>query len=925
MFPKIKNILASVLALIMLSSVVVITPLVGAEEKGGTGALQRTVNTYDDGFFKVYEKRTYQDGKESISICYDDGSNIDFCSGTKIPIAETEDEKGNKTNAVLFEEAKSYSWQWPRIFRIYSFDGKDNFNGKFTPKATTMYKIKLKYKVEAFPAYSSAALQLWSPNMGLGNPSRTILVNELCSIKEKSDGWLTAQATFAVGANAYPLAIAFVSTNESDVKDTKVFVDDIEVEEIENTARITYDSKGGNALAPTLFLPESDSPNLSIPKKNNSIFEGWYLDDSLTKPYNYDVMPKTDITLYAKWSAVPTEQTSINTGFEKSEYTDGTAVYTNGKKSPDDVNPLEDTNISDNTSTRHVTWFNEDAVNAALGEGYLKFENKDDVITQNALRLHSVAVLNSDGTPFKMISGKRYHIKYDGYFTANSISVVVATSTQTPAGGIEKSNYVSEFSFEKRSLALDDFEVGEWGTPEKYIIAQSTGNVYLLQYGGKGEDFVCIDNLVIEESPANETVKVSYYQKDKKTLIGERIGRAGDLLLGVNVPAVTARRKFDGWKVKTTVGSYKKDTFYSSCYFPDTDISLYVSDAATGTVPEHPYTEIDWSKDVVVDFEGDGCKKFYDYTMAPSENKYVNIESEEEAHTGSGSLQFYKVGHWMDQYFRRFPLYLEDSPVNRVWLEPNSNYKLTYYLRLEAVGTANIYTVLFNDTENFKMSSYEIVHENFVTEADDFDNFGKWVKVEQSFRTEEEETFLGIVMYGGYTTCAFDDFVITKLSDITVTFDSNGGSEVDPIEQLNHSLVFQPKPPTKENFVFAGWFADKELTNAFDFINTVVTEDTTLYAKWDVAPPEPAKKYKTLYNESSEEQDVENKDADPLIKNQLQFSQAKKEKTSANESTGTANAENNALLWWIFGIIAALVVVAGLIIVLLVVKRKKSA
>jgi len=37
--------------------------------------------------------------------------------------------------------------------------------------------------------------------------------------------------------------------------------------------------------------------------------------------------------------------------------------------------------------------------------------------------------------------------------------------------------------------------------------------------------------------------------------------------------------------------------------------------------------------------------------------------------------------------------------------------------------------------------------------------------------------------------------------------------------------------PTKPGHTFGGWYADEELTTAFNFA-TAITGDTTLYAKW---------------------------------------------------------------------------------------------
>ena len=76
---------------------------------------------------------------------------------------------------------------------------------------------------------------------------------------------------------------------------------------------------------------------------------------------------------------------------------------------------------------------------------------------------------------------------------------------------------------------------------------------------------------------------------------------------------------------------------------------------------------------------------------------------------------------------------------------------------------------------------------------------------------------------------------------VTVTFDTNGGSQVDPQTIEKNSTVLRPDDPVKEGFVFTGWYIDKECTEKFDF-DALITEDLTIYAGWDKQqlPEDPA-------------------------------------------------------------------------------------
>nr|WP_283945898.1 InlB B-repeat-containing protein [Paenibacillus amylolyticus] len=68
----------------------------------------------------------------------------------------------------------------------------------------------------------------------------------------------------------------------------------------------------------------------------------------------------------------------------------------------------------------------------------------------------------------------------------------------------------------------------------------------------------------------------------------------------------------------------------------------------------------------------------------------------------------------------------------------------------------------------------------------------------------------------------------------TLTFNSNGGSEVTEQTVSYGDKVIVPAVPTKAGYTFAGWYTDSGLSQSFDFDNTTVTTDITLYAKWTV-------------------------------------------------------------------------------------------
>lgn len=70
-----------------------------------------------------------------------------------------------------------------------------------------------------------------------------------------------------------------------------------------------------------------------------------------------------------------------------------------------------------------------------------------------------------------------------------------------------------------------------------------------------------------------------------------------------------------------------------------------------------------------------------------------------------------------------------------------------------------------------------------------------------------------------------------KKVNFTVSFINPDGTAIYTESVLNGKTVAKPAAPTKENYVFGGWYADAGCTAEFNFGNPI-TKNTTVYAKW---------------------------------------------------------------------------------------------
>lgn len=76
--------------------------------------------------------------------------------------------------------------------------------------------------------------------------------------------------------------------------------------------------------------------------------------------------------------------------------------------------------------------------------------------------------------------------------------------------------------------------------------------------------------------------------------------------------------------------------------------------------------------------------------------------------------------------------------------------------------------------------------------------------------------------------------VLVACNNLTITFDSNGGSE---IESAKETVKTEPKP-SKEGHTFVGWYETEDFSSEKVVFPYTTTKNVTLYAKWEVTGPD---------------------------------------------------------------------------------------
>lgn len=146
-------------------------------------------------------------------------------------------------------------------------------------------------------------------------------------------------------------------------------------------------------------------------------------------------------------------------------------------------------------------------------------------------------------------------------------------------------------------------------------------------------------------------------------------------------------------------------------------------------------------------------------------------------------------------------------------------------ITLYAKWTKNSYTV------NFSSNGGSLVSSQSVNEGD--------TVIEPTAPIREGYVFSGWYSdLAGTQAYSFTTSVTTNITlyakwtaIYTVTFDSNEGSVVDDQTVEYNGTATEPAAPTKEGYIFNGWYSDAGLIEAYSF-TTPVTNNLTLYAKW---------------------------------------------------------------------------------------------
>ena len=92
---------------------------------------------------------------------------------------------------------------------------------------------------------------------------------------------------------------------------------------------------------------------------------------------------------------------------------------------------------------------------------------------------------------------------------------------------------------------------------------------------------------------------------------------------------------------------------------------------------------------------------------------------------------------------------------------------------------------------------------------------------------------MALVLSCALVACNKTDSPDAPKKEFTITFDTQGGSEVKSLVLKEGETITLPSNPTKDGSVFDGWYLDSSYTQAFDSTKRI-DSNMVLYAKWTI-------------------------------------------------------------------------------------------
>lgn len=596
-------------------------------------------------------------------------------------------------------------------------------------------------------------------------------------------------------------------------------------------AYVSFDSNGGSYV-PKIegIYGESRLLPASNPTKTGYTFEGWYEDKELTKKVTSgNVVLDKDKTLYAKWTPAQVKYTILyyRKQYDENDYIGNTTHEQNQAVQPKDkyIGSVEGFANSDS-----IIYANNmpDITGTDPNTGY---EYTVGYQRDNA-RNNTSAVVKPDGTTVIKVYYEPKTYTYE--FRTNRNDAVITHL------GVNKGNSYS-FTAKTGQYIAQNWPVN-WSGTNRTITSTASG-VSFLRWAYKDtqngsltmQQFVSLEHIARGADSSN---KISYDAIWSKSNEGIYVRTTSNPQMTTEVPLLVPK-----------YGAARVNYYFEKQDQP----GVYVRNALQSE-------DITWDKLADITAKGfTGYQVLNDGEIRALASSYqrtrqANKPVQNGLYCAGGTIRNGRCQCRVGQQCTTYPIFPNPPLTQQTDVHNGKTYDriFEFYYKLNRYNIEYKYNAAANnipngsaqdvlvDTKNNLISGTNINNDtyNFVPTrpvgVDSDYTWGGWhedAALQVPAFSQTNPMLLGSnkVFYAKWTPPKFN-----------VNFELNGGTAGSGISTQivdKYTKITQPAEPTKNFHKFKGWYTAREGGTEFDF-NSPITQNTTLYARWELLPIE---------------------------------------------------------------------------------------
>ncbi|WP_041668492.1 InlB B-repeat-containing protein [Acetobacterium woodii] len=585
---------------------------------------------------------------------------------------------------------------------------------------------------------------------------------------------------------------------------------------------IYYNTDGGTKIEPHKVKANTFLPVPEVPEKEGYIFSGWYKDNNFTELWDFDHTRIRGVsTLYAKWT-IQTFNVSFNNSGKGNLVASQTVEYGQNIIEPERL----------------------------VANGYI-FEGWSTDSSLTTLFDFDNDVVKSDLTLFAKWTPEKYLVGFEengGRLIEDQLLDYDALVTEPTT---ERPGYTFKGWFKDSALT----------SPWHFLFDHVTGNMVLYAKWEANPS-----NIVFEENGGTETADLNGVTDqeitDREMPVITRVGYtlkgwfeqadfSGDAVteLPVKFP-VDGVTYYAKWEANPSNIVFKENGGTETADLNGVT-DQEITDREMPVITRLGYTLKGWFEQA--DFSGDAVTELPAKFPVDGVTYYAKWEANPSVivFEENGGTETADLNGVTDQKItaREMPVITRLGYTLKGWFEQDdfsgtaitelpAKYPvdgITYYAKWEA----NPSTITFISNGGSPVSDLVGVTDQEITDTtmpastrEHYTLDGWYINADLS---GEVITALpakypvdGITYYAKWTPVKY-----------TVSFDAMGGSAV-LAQQIDYdTYATTPETPSRDGFVFKGWFKESACTNAWNFETEKITGDVTIFAKWEEGIPGP--------------------------------------------------------------------------------------